>query len=165
MILSEFKKAHAGLGADAFCARYPHPFLVVVGIEGPADEKRAFQTVHLDVAALTAAKLGEPEIFAIHRAGAADGTMVTLGRTKNTDIFIDSPAVSKLHAFFQRDLTTRVFSVTDAGSRNGTTVNGVPLEAKVARPIKDGDVIDLAKRFRGTFFLPETLLKMLPTLG
>jgi hypothetical protein len=162
MTLSEFKKAHAALDTTAFCARYTHPFLVLVTHEAEIEEARAFRTLHLD-AALKATAQAEPEVFAVQRAGSPDGTMVTVGRTRNTDIVIDSPAVSKLHAYFQLDMSGN-YTLTDAGSRNGTTLNGVALEPKVPVKLKDGDTIVFAKNFRGMFWFAGSLHKMLPIL-
>jgi DNA-binding NtrC family response regulator/pSer/pThr/pTyr-binding forkhead associated (FHA) protein len=51
-----------------------------------------------------------------------DGAQVSFGRSRGTDVRIDSERVSRTHAIFSRhglELT-----VVDAGSRNGTWVNG-----------------------------------------
>lgn len=51
---------------------------------------------------------------------------VTVGRTRNSDIVLRDPNVSKFHAWFQCDDQDRFF-LFDAGSRNGTTVEGTRL--------------------------------------
>ena len=56
-------------------------------------------------------------------------SMITLGRARNNDVPISDISVSKLHAWIRRgeggSFSTGDFSITDAGSRNGTFVNGV----------------------------------------
>jgi hypothetical protein len=55
-------------------------------------------------------------------------SMITLGRARNNDVPIADVSVSKLHAWIRRGdhgtFTSGDFSITDAGSRNGTYVNG-----------------------------------------
>lgn len=56
-------------------------------------------------------------------------SMITLGRARNNDVPITDISVSKLHAWVRRGdnglFDSGDFSITDAGSRNGTFVNGV----------------------------------------
>ena len=68
--------------------------------------------------------------------------MITLGRTANNDLVVPDVSISKFHAFF-RDLgETRGprFDLTDAGSKNGTWVSGVPVSPRgEAVAVKLGD--------------------------
>jgi hypothetical protein len=69
-----------------------------------------------------------------------DRPVVTLGRSKDCDIAIDDPSVSRRHAEVRRE--TGGFAVVDLGSTNGTRVNG----AKVARAeLEDGDRVTLGQ--------------------
>jgi hypothetical protein len=66
----------------------------------------------------------------LKRAGVNPYTsMITLGRARNNDVPITDISVSKLHAWIRRGDNGRFdsgdFSITDAGSRNGTFVNGL----------------------------------------
>lgn len=63
---------------------------------------------------------------------------VSLGRARNNDLVINAPSVSKLHAHFmiEDDASVRL---TDAGSHNGTTVNGKRLAADKPQVLADGD--------------------------
>jgi len=45
---------------------------------------------------------------------------VTVGRTHNNDVVIDDSTVSRFHAYFRQDPDTRVWSLVDAESQNGT---------------------------------------------
>jgi pSer/pThr/pTyr-binding forkhead associated (FHA) protein len=60
--------------------------------------------------------------------------MITIGRTQNNDIVIPDVSVSKFHAFFrvpdEPSPDARSLELCDAGSRNGTCVNGERLAPK-----------------------------------
>ena len=63
-----------------------------------------------------------------------DRPVLTVGRSKECDITVDDPSVSRRHAEIRRE--TGGYAVVDLGSTNGTRVNG----AKVARAeLDDGD--------------------------
>ncbi len=64
--------------------------------------------------------------------------LVTIGRV-DTDIVLDSPLVSRVHA--QVEWHTNHHVVRDLGATNGTFVNGQKLSG--ARPIKPGDVVQI----------------------
>lgn len=56
--------------------------------------------------------------------------MITIGRTRNNDIILSDISISKLHAWIRRKPSedgAESFTVTDAGSRNGTFVDGLAL--------------------------------------
>lgn len=64
-----------------------------------------------------------------------------LGRDDDCDVVVDHPATSRVHA--RIDLAKGQFALTDHGSRNGTTVNGVHLMPAAARVLAAGDRIEL----------------------
>jgi FHA domain len=65
------------------------------------------------------------------------GEVTTVGRGQGTDIHLDDPSVSRLHAELVR--RGRYVYVVDLGlSRNGTRVNGRPVARRV---LDDGDVL------------------------
>jgi hypothetical protein len=68
-------------------------------------------------------------VFPVKRSGRGPSPgMISVGRTKNNDIYIPDVSLSKFHAFFtERDT---VFWLQDAGSRNGTLVNKAPVPAR-----------------------------------
>lgn len=67
-----------------------------------------------------------------------DGT-VTIGRSSGSTIAVDDTRVSRSHATIER--TRSGWSVTDAGSSNGTTVDSRALTARKPRPLAAGEVI------------------------
>ncbi|MFT4084251.1 MAG: FHA domain-containing protein [Nocardioides sp.] len=75
-----------------------------------------------------------------------DRDQVHVGRHPDSDIFLDDVTVSRRHADFAR--TGDTFTVTDAGSLNGTYVNRDRID-EVA--LKDGDEVQIGK-FRLVFY-------------
>jgi pSer/pThr/pTyr-binding forkhead associated (FHA) protein len=63
---------------------------------------------------------------------------VEIGRGK-TDLVIDSPAVSRRHA--RLNGTARALTITDLGSSNGTSINGVPCLEHEIMYIEPGDTV------------------------
>lgn len=90
--------------------------------------------------------------------------LITLGRAGNNDIEVKSREVSKFHAFFMSDPHSGVVRVTDAGSTNGTFVNGRRLLAKQeAADLAGGDPLSFGG-LRVMFHTPTTLWDYLRTL-
>ncbi len=76
-----------------------------------------------------------------------DSDSSTVGRNTASDVFLDDITVSRSHAFFDRR-ADRAWFVRDAGSLNGTYVNGEQVdETKLAT----GDQVQIG-RFKLTFF-------------
>lgn len=75
-----------------------------------------------------------------------DKDVVTCGRHKGSDIFLDDVTVSRKHAEIRRDESG--FSIADAGSLNGTFVNRERVDSS---PLTNGDEIQIGK-FRLVFF-------------
>jgi pSer/pThr/pTyr-binding forkhead associated (FHA) protein len=79
-----------------------------------------------------------------------DADSVTVGRRTDSGVFLDDVTVSRAHATFERRAGDGWF-VKDAGSLNGTYVNGEQVdETKLAT----GDQVQIG-RFRLTFFQAE----------
>lgn len=74
-----------------------------------------------------------------------DRATLTMGRDPGSDIFLNDITVSRHHATLERlgDAVT----VSDAGSLNGTYVNGVSVDRAV---LKDGDAVQIG-RFQMVF--------------
>ena len=73
---------------------------------------------------------------------------LSVGRAKNSDVIIRHPSVSKLHAHFltppgadpKRD-NEYTIALADAGSSNGTRLNGLELVDDTEHPVRPGDRI------------------------
>jgi DNA-binding NtrC family response regulator len=88
---------------------------------------------------LLAVYLGAAEEGRTRLLSLTDGDEVTFGRTRVATVSVDSERVSRLHARIVRRGGRLV--VDDLGSRNGTRVNGVRIEAPVE--LSSGDQIEI----------------------
>lgn len=66
----------------------------------------------------------------------------TVGRSRRSDVVLQSPTVSRSHAAFLRD-EKGVWRVHALNPKNGLTVNGQEIPPEEHAPIQDGDVIGL----------------------
>ena len=79
---------------------------------------------------------------------AVTGTPVTIGRDTAAGVSLSSDtSTSRQHALLSND--GGQYSIADAGSSNGTFLNGVRLQQGVAHPLRSGDEIQIGQtRFR-----------------
>src|SRR4051812_14674383 len=63
---------------------------------------------------------------------------VVLGRGDDVDVQLAHPAISRRHAEIDVDDETGAFTITDLGSRNGTSVNGERISG--AKQVSGGDI-------------------------
>ncbi|WP_427876874.1 FHA domain-containing protein [Gardnerella sp. 2492-Sm] len=106
----------------------------------------------------TISKLSPGTALLISTRGAVSGSrylldenVVSVGRDPHADILLDDSTVSRSHAVFRRYGDT--FTITDAGSLNGTYVNRKRVDEAVLR---NGDEIMIGK-FRLVFFSYDAL--------
>lgn len=89
--------------------------------------------------------------------GRGGTTVFTIGRTPGNDIVMPDFAISEHHARIEREGDS--YYLLDAGSTNGTTVNGAALGGEAIH-LGDGDVIAFA-RYEFTFIHPGSLYFLL----
>ena len=85
-----------------------------------------------------------PEIWGWLQISGGDRFVLThweniIGRSKSSDVVINIPTVSRNHAVLTR-YDDGSWTITDAGSKSGTLVNGEPVQIHAMR---DGDVINV----------------------
>lgn len=86
-------------------------------------------------------------VFPIRPAAGAHTHLVTAGRTSKNDVVIPDTSISRFHAYFKRG-ADGVWQVLDAGSTNGTTVNGTSVPTKgtgAPLDLKPGDSVRLGQ--------------------
>ena len=66
----------------------------------------------------------------------------TVGRSRRSDVVLQSPTVSRSHAAFLRD-EKGAWSIQALNSKNGVTVNGQEVPPEEHMPIQDGDIIGM----------------------
>jgi hypothetical protein len=78
------------------------------------------------------------------------GRRLNIGRASDSDLYLNHPSVSKIHAALLMNREGTLL-VSDTGSTNGTFINGRRLAYGEARHLEDGDVVgfgDAEVRFR-----------------
>ena len=69
---------------------------------------------------------------------------LSIGRSRESDIFLEDLAVSRLHASIL-SLGNNNYALRDEGSANGTKVNGQPVNKYQPYPLQEGDKIQLGQ--------------------
>jgi hypothetical protein len=168
MNLKDFVTHNLDLAEAEFLERYPHCFLIMPGSEvSAAPEQSAFSTPATEnITALVRAQLVEHSVLALTRRNPGDqGFMITVGRARRCDVVIPDGRVSKFHAFFHRDGGKDSWFVTDAGSSNGTSVNGVALAANQPREVAPKDEILFAASLPCTFHTAASMYQQLHAMA
>lgn len=147
------------LGEAKFKALYPSAALVGVAGQGPSQNE--FVTKYEEGPARSGirAKAQAEVCFVKKRAGAAFAHQIGVGRAPNTDICIRRDRVSKYHAFFRQN-EDDTFDVADAGSKNGTALNGQRLEPKIPTRIDVGASVSFGGEVF-VFYSPDALVDYL----
>lgn len=171
--LKSYKKFQKNLSREDFARHFSHPFLVFDKDQGSEQEKQlSYETVCMEPEQLarliqqSLLKAAASKVTRLVKKGTKVFTgMINVGRTTNCDVVIDSPIVSKFHAYFARDTKSASFYLSDANSTNGTLVNNIKLKPKVKKPLSDGNTISFDRQVTFSFYTPEglyDLLKQIP---
>jgi hypothetical protein len=148
--IKELRADARELSAADFEDRHGSAFLLLTAADlsvpnGPAttevkllfdDEPPAEKTASLSLLA-----------YPVRRSGRSVGHLMTVGRTSNNDVVVPDLSISRFHAFLKPD-DAGGFRIQDAGSTNGTTVNGASVPAQGAGPpvdLKSGDNLRLGQ--------------------
>lgn len=148
-----------------FVAALPNYFLVMSNDAG--DSKTiSFRTVAVspgtqpDASATLAP--GVEIIEVMKAAGNPYPERIAIGRARNCDVVIRDQSVSKLHAHFRVGERGKL-DLVDAGSQNGTRVNGRQLAPNAPTPVQCGDKLTIG-RVQSTLMDPASLYDMLRLL-
>ncbi len=85
----------------------------------------------------------------------------SIGRVHGNDMIMPDYAISKQHAILE--IKRGNYFIRDCDSTNGTKLNGVRVEKKLAR-LNDGDILGFA-RYEFSFLFPESFYDMLKSSG
>ncbi len=171
--LKDFKKLQKQLSREEFTKQNNHPFLVFdKGQSEDQSSQHSFDTKRVQpdqLASLMQQSLlrtvSSRVIKLVKRGSNLFRGYINVGRTTNCDIVINSPAVSKFHAYFAKDIKSGSYYISDADSTNGTYVNDVKVEPNVRKTLHDGDKISFGRQVNLSFYTPEgcyDLLKQIP---
>ncbi|MDH5490550.1 MAG: FHA domain-containing protein [Myxococcales bacterium] len=165
--LEEIVQKYRQLGDAAFRNAYPHPMLVRRDARDGESEV-AFHTAFMSRDMLRqTSELGQPDTLTdatrepgqqvlkvAKRAGGPFQDRIGIGRARNADVSLPLPRVSKYHGYFSWSLDGSEYFVTDAGSKNGTSVGGSLVPAKQAVPVSNGTEISFGP-YRFLFYTPD----------
>lgn len=131
--------------AKGFAAKYNHPVLIWAGTPRarPDEDEREASTQSGG-----AARPADGEVLVVavqkqHSKANAFAMGITVGRVSTNDIVLDDPSVSRFHGYLQHDERKDTWSLTDAGSQNGTQVNGKRIEGH--QPIESGATLQFGE--------------------
>lgn len=165
--LLDFVEERKALDREGFLALHPVPVLLHHLHAEDDDQGRSFKTAVTDPSAsrleLATGLTTDPDLLVIpveKRPGGVFRDRVGVGRTRNNDIQLPYPKVSKFHAYFTWNGDGSEYHLTDAGSTNGTFVNGHRLETGVSVVIADRNIVSFG-RYHFRFHLPEGLWSIL----
>lgn len=69
-------------------------------------------------------------------------SVITIGRSKNSDVVLADPSVSRNHSIIRQTDNNQYFYI-DGGSSNGSYINGKRVQSSMQ--LRNGDVIDIGK--------------------
>ncbi len=152
-------------GEEAFLSRFDHPALLFPSGHGPGQ----FQSFHTRMASRGHAQQARGERLLYRdfqlllplssgRGPAPDKLLV--GRSPDRDFTIDHSSVSKRHAFIVREPDRDAYRLGDAGSTNGTFLNGDPVESGMPVYLRDGNTVSFGD-CDYLFYSPRGLLGLL----
>lgn len=132
-----------GLGREDFLATAAPAAFVRYPSHTPAGLASADRTLTIDEEALdetmappsrfSERELGLEVYPLLKKPGASFADRITIGRTHNNDVVIVDHSVSRLHAYVRQQPTGWV--VADAGSKNGSWLDGDTLEPRRERSL------------------------------
>jgi hypothetical protein len=161
--LDEFQR----LGQEAFLARYDHPFLLYAEGHGPA----RFQSFHTRMADRDEPRAGpgalgyrDHLVLAPLTSGRGETpARMLVGRSPDRDFTIDHSSVSKRHAFIACEADKGAYRLGDAGSTNGTFLNGQPVESGMPVYVRDQSTVSFGD-CDYLFFGPQGFVQLLQQL-
>ena len=110
----EFEERHgrAFLLLSAADLAAPRPTITEVRLDDDPARARVESTATLSLV-----------VYPLRRNGRSAGHLITLGRAPDNDVVVPDVSISRFHAFVKEGASGR-WLMQDAGSTNGTTVNG-----------------------------------------
>ncbi len=161
------------LSLGEFARKFRHPVLLsvptvpeaetteeaITDVYAPFDAKRIQP---FDLGALSLADRSALEVLVLRKKSTSASDALWIGRTGACDVRIKSKAISRLHALVTQN-NGGGFSIGDAGSSNGTFVDGLRVVNGSMTPLRDGASVVLGT-LSLRFLLPASLHRELRRL-
>jgi pSer/pThr/pTyr-binding forkhead associated (FHA) protein len=150
--IGPYVSAAADLTEADFVAAHPEPVFLLAPLARATE--RTGEVTRISKRFANTAVVGFEVLPLRKRAGANQfKSMITLGRSSASDIELRAPEVSKSHAYVVVADDGAV-QLTDAGSTNGTLVNGVKLAPKTTHRLAAGDKVSFGGAAAVIFHVP-----------
>jgi hypothetical protein len=166
--LAEILADTAHLDEAQLAAAFEEPVLLLVAAaprrsDDPL-ETTLMRTRRFDELAATSddplsAALERVRVFPVRKTAGADQNLVTLGRDPEEDIVLPTTTISRQHLTFSR--AGEAWQICDAGSTNGTRVDGALLTPFVPRPLGTQARLQIGRDVSATFLSPRTFASFL----
>jgi hypothetical protein len=156
-LISSLTFRFSGAELDSFKKAHPHDWL----LWEPGSWKPPGSTTLVGPGLTTTPTPGRPtgEALALALEPKKDGSQLTLGRGGECDAVINDGTLSTLHLVFMQS-AGGVWTVRDAGSRNGSSIDGIKLQPGTPMPLKTGCKLTAAG-VAFTFYGPAGMLQRL----
>ncbi len=149
--LRDLRSEARTLSPEEFEDRHGSAFLLLTATDLSAPNGPAITDVQLfdedgDESASSTASLSLIA-YPIPETGRSAGYLIAIGRAPNNDVAVPDRSISRFHAFVKEALEGG-WQIQDAGSTNGTSVNGVPVPQQGHGPavtLKAGDNVRLGQ--------------------
>jgi hypothetical protein len=145
-------------GLPQFVMRVPHPVFVLTPLVQDHDVTKTL-TLRTDLEPQRDPRHASPLVIPIRPRDTGEAGRVTVGRAEGCDIQLPFAGISRLHAVVNMDPHRRFF-ISDAGSKNGTLLNGDALDSHKLYLLPD-DALVMFAEIEVTFLLPETFFSEL----
>ena len=183
--ISSYVNDFVALGREKFREINPHPVLLRADSQDD-DEDSEFHTAHISMGRLRhlqktlpgtekitlAPPSGRPstsgsaapgpstagEVTPVTKRGETFLSQIGVGRARNVDICLPLPRISKYHGYFTKQ-DNGTYTITDAGSTNGISIDGERIEAKVPMLLHDGAEISLGP-YRYIFYRADAFCEL-----
>jgi FHA domain len=168
-MLDDFMADALARSQTEFAGIYTFPFLVGAvttrPVTGPTQTMRGDDSSTIDLNPATGERMRVPAghrlVLPVRKIQGSFPSMITVGRTKNNDVVLADPRVSKFHAYFR--VHDGAWELADAGSVNGTRIGDLVLAPKGSpQPVHFGDRITFGE-LALTFLDPTTAWQTLRT--
>lgn len=170
--IAQYVEELRSLGAAKFSSTYNDPMLLLRDLGEEDEDNPAFHTAFMsrdavadalgagaggDAAAKRSLQIGAV-VRICKREGGVFADRIGVGRARNADVPLALARISKYHAYFSRD-AKGVWHVTDAGSTNGTFVDGQKVQERLPHAVQNGQEVAFGP-YRFAFYSPEGFLEV-----